>query len=270
MDPIHDREARFHDEWASATRLEDVQIRAAFESITAQENRFILDLLAPLAHKRILDVGCGLGESALYLAMQGADVTALDISSQMIELCLQNAVRLGVRISGVVSTAERFEVEPSSFDVVHAANLVHHLQDRPGFYANVHRALKPGGTFVAWDPLAYNPAITVYRRLATRVRTVDERPLYFDEFKSSRRYFPDLRHREFWLLTLLLFVKYFAWDRLDPNRVRYWKRILLESRETIGWWFLPLQKLDSLLLRLPFVGRLAWNTVQWGTKPDRQ
>ena len=264
---LHKSEAAFHDEWARAASARTLDYRAAFECITAQENRFIVELLGDLTGRAVLDVGTGLGESAIYFAQRGAEVTAVDISPGMIELLQQNAAQAGVRITGRVVPAEELDVPEASFDVVYCANIIHHVQDRARFYAGVRRALKPGGTFVAWDPLSGNPAIAVYRILATKVRTDDETPLTFAEFDLSRKYFPDLQHREFWLSTLLLFFKYFLWDRLDPNKTRYWKKILEETDASIGWWFRPLAALDRALLALPLVRRLAWNSVQWGTRP---
>ena len=44
-------------------------------------------------------------------------------------------------------------------------------------FSEIRRVLKPGGRFFSYDPLAYNPAINVYRKMATEVRTPDEQPL---------------------------------------------------------------------------------------------
>jgi hypothetical protein len=129
----------------------------------------------------------------------------------------------------------------------------------------MHRALKPGGMFISYDPIAYNPLINVYRRMATAVRTPDESPLTLADLKLARKYFSNVRHREFWISTLLLFVKYYLIDRVHPNQDRYWKRILRETPERL-WWWMPLRSLDSMLTRIPLVRWLAWNVVIWGRK----
>ena len=186
----------------------------------------------------------------------------------MINLCLENAKKHDVSLKGVVSSGEDLDVESNYFDIVHAANVIHHSVDRDTFLSNAYTALAPGGTFIAWDPIAYNPIINIYRRMAKEVRTDDEAPLCKRDLLLSRKYFPNLQYRTTWLTTLSLFLKYYLVNRLDPNKTRYWKRILEETPSTIGWWFTPLHQLDNLLLRLPGVRWLAWNVVQWGNKPD--
>jgi CTP:molybdopterin cytidylyltransferase MocA/predicted O-methyltransferase YrrM len=264
---VFERERRFHDGWASATAAPQVRVRAAFEAITAPENRFILRTMGELPGRRLLDLGSGLGEAAVYFALRGARVTATDISPEMCALAAETARRHGVEVETIAAPVERLDVPEGSFDLVYGANLLHHVADVDRTLGAVRRALRPGGRCFFWDPLAYNPAIDVYRRIATAVRTADEHPLDFSVLSLFRKHFTGVRHREFWLTTLLLFAKYYLVDRVHPNADRYWKRILDEDPARIGWWFSPLQRADDLLLRLPLVRRLAWNTVIWAERP---
>ena len=264
---IHEKESHFHDAWASATDIAAVDVHAAFEAPTAVENQFILRLLGPLSGKRILDVGAGLGESSVYFALQGAQVTCTDLSPSMVDTAARLAQRHNVEITTVVSAGESLQVPANTFDIAYIANTIHHVTNKPALFGQVRRALKPGGMFVSIDPLAYNPVIDVYRRMATEVRTEDEAPLTFADAKLASSYFENVGHREFWIASLALFLKYFAIDRVHPNQDRYWKRILRESRESVRWW-LPLCALDQCLTRLPVVRCLAWNMVMWGCKPQ--
>jgi SAM-dependent methyltransferase len=261
----HQREAAFHDAWADSTPIDDVLVRECFEAPTALENLFMLSRMGNLQGKRLLDIGAGLGESSVYFALQGARVTMTDISPGMVQTGRELARRYGVEVEGIVSEAEDLGVAAETFDFVYIANTIHHVRDRDALFQKIHRALKPGGRFFSCDPLAYNPAINVYRRIATEVRTEDESPLQIGDLRLARKYFPNVQHREFWISTLLLFLKYYAVDRLHPNQDRYWKHILRETRETLRWW-MPLRAIDAVLTRLPLMRWLAWNMVMWGEK----
>jgi SAM-dependent methyltransferase len=265
---VHSSESAFHDQWAQETPLENIAVREAFESLTAVENRAILALMGDLRGKKLLDVGAGLGESSVYFALLGADVTALDLSPRMVECATQLARAHGVSIRGVVQCGERLDVPEEHFDLVYIANTIHHVTGKDLLFRQIHKALKPGGRFFSYDPLGYNPVIEVYRRMATKVRTEDEAPLVFDDIEIARKYFPNVQHREFWILTLSLFLKYYLIDRVHPNSDRYWKRILRETSGSL-WWWTPLDLADRFLTRLPLVRRLAWNMVMWGEKPVR-
>src|ERR1700737_4099650 len=97
---IHSREAEFHDRWALSAPAFHVRVRECFEAPTAVENRFILKQMNALTGKRLLDVGAGLGESSVYFALQGADVTMIDISPQMIAKARQVGRFHGVELRG--------------------------------------------------------------------------------------------------------------------------------------------------------------------------
>jgi len=260
-----EKEQIFHDEWASSMTVDEVSVRAAFEAPTAPENRYILRQMGDLRGRRILDIGCGLGESSIYFALQGAQVTAVDISPKMIELAQRLAGQYGVRIKTAVSDAESLGVEPGAFDFVFLGNLLHHVSDREHLLRQVNLALRPGGRFFSWDPLAYNPVINLYRRLATKVRTEDETPLTKADLAVASRIFHRVGHREFWYLGLGIFLKYFLIDRVHPNADRYWKRILTERPTTMRCMRL-LMAVDHLIGFIPGIHWWGWNMVMWGEK----
>jgi len=263
---IHSREAEFHDEWASSTPASEVRVRECFEAPTAVENRFILEQMGPLAGKRLLDVGSGLGESSVYFALQGADVTMIDISPQMIVKACEVGRFYGVELHGRAAIGEELPVPDATYDFVYIANAIHHITNRPRLFAEIQRVLKPGGLFFSIDPIAYNPAINIYRRMANRVRTEDEMPLMSSDLALAQKHFGQVRYRMFWIATLALFAKYYLLDRVHPNDDRYWKRMLKESRNAL-WWWRPLLALDSLLTRIPGVRWWSWSVVMWGRKP---
>lgn len=268
-DDQHGREIDFHDHWAHTTAVTSIDADAAFTAPTALENQYILQHLGSLAGKRLLDIGCGLGESSVMFAKLGACVTASDLSPEMIRMTGELARQHGVTLQTHIGAAETLALPAGAFDIIYAANVIHHLPDRLAFLRNVERLLANDGVFCSWDPVKYNPVINIYRRMAAAVRSADERPLGRAELAEIRTVFPAVEVRFFWLLSLLLFVKYFLFDRLHPSRERYWKRIYQENRRTLWWWY-PLKRLDDLLLRLPGIRWLSWNIVIVARKSERR
>jgi ubiquinone/menaquinone biosynthesis C-methylase UbiE len=125
----------------------------------------------------------------------------------------------------------------------------------------IQRVLKPGGTFVSWDPLAHNPVINIYRRLAFRVRTEDEHPLAMSDLKLFKKYFSSVEAQMTWFFTLWIFIKFFLIDGINPNKVRYWKKILADHKE-LEKTYLFLEKLDKIFLQIfPFMKRYCWNVT---------
>ncbi len=118
----------------------------------------LLPLLGDLNGKNVLDVGAGTGRLTLRLAKLGADVTALDVSEEMLEEIKKKLkrnlshLRQGyggqAEIKMVVGDCESLQFDDESFDVVVATFLVVHLKDLKRFFDEVYRVLKPGGKFL--------------------------------------------------------------------------------------------------------------------------
>ncbi|HZJ71313.1 MAG TPA: methyltransferase domain-containing protein, partial [Planctomycetota bacterium] len=80
------RERLFHDVWASEVDPHELDpIRRAFCS-TTPETTYAFRALGDLKGKRVLDLGCGAGETTVWLALQGAQVDGVDISPGMVEV----------------------------------------------------------------------------------------------------------------------------------------------------------------------------------------
>ncbi|HBL17635.1 MAG: hypothetical protein A2X36_14705 [Elusimicrobia bacterium GWA2_69_24] len=253
-------EAEFHDRWASGMELDGLLVREAFEAVTAAENRYAFARLSPVAGKRLLDLGCGAGETSVYFALQGAEVTATDISPRMVEVCRRLAARHGTPLEAKVSAAEALPFPDAAFDLVFCNGVLHHVDLLPAL-REIRRVLRPGGKAAFIEPLKHNPVINVYRRLAADNRTPTECPLGFDDFARMREVFPELDHREFWLATLYLFLHFYFVERADPGKVRYWKKVVVEA-DRYARLYGRLKALDDALLRwFPALGRLCWNTV---------
>lgn len=260
MSEILQKEEVFHDEWANSVNVDEVMVDEFFEACTSPENRFIMKSLGDVRGKKIIELGCGLGEAAVYFAKKGAEVVATDISSGMCELVKKVAQKHGVTLSTAQAYADKMPFPDETFDIVYAANLLHHV-DIEKAIIEAKRVLKPGGKFVSWDPLAHNPAINVYRRMAMGVRTEDEHPIKMSQLALFSKHFREVKFETFWFTTLFIFLKFYFIDRINPNKERYWKKILVDHKK-LEKLYNRLEKIDKVILKtLPFLKRYCWNIV---------
>jgi SAM-dependent methyltransferase len=262
---LFEKERLFHDEWAATIDVDGIQVRDYFEACTAPENRFILEHLGAVRGKKILDLGCGAGENSVYFAKKGANCVASDYSPGMVEIALKLADKNGVEIEGAIVNAMSLDFDDNSFDIIYAANLLHHLPDPQACIREMYRVLKPGGKACFWDPLTHNPIINVYRRMATSVRTEDEHPLDIQIVSFVQSQFDDVRYDTFWLATLWIFIKFYLIDRVNPNEERYWKKIITD-RQQLEPIYRRLERLDRVLKKIPGMRKYAWNLAVVATK----
>ena len=265
QDEILRKEQAFHDQWAAIIDVDGIRVADYFEACTAPENRFILNQLGNVRGKYLLDLGCGAGENSVYFATRGARCVASDYSPGMVDVALKLAAANGVAVEGQVVNAMEIDFPDNTFDIVYASNLLHHIPNPLITIQEMHRVLKPGGKACFWDPLKHNPVINVYRRIATKVRTEDETPLDINTVDFVRSRFSQTHYDTFWLATLWIFLRFYLIEKVDPNKERYWKKIILEHAH-LEKDYLKLEKIDRLLKKLPLTKRFAWNLAVVATK----
>lgn len=104
------------------------------------------DLLEP---GRVLELGCGNGRNATYLARLGCQVDAVDFSAQAIDWARQRAASAGVSVAFQHCSIFDAAIPAGSYDMVYDSGCFHHLPPhrRKDYVELVQRALKPGGSF---------------------------------------------------------------------------------------------------------------------------
>jgi len=85
---------------------------------SGQPNGALVTEVAGLAPGRVLDVGCGEGADTLWLARQGWEVTALEVSRVALERAAKHARTAGVAVHWVHAGLAEAELQPASFDLV--------------------------------------------------------------------------------------------------------------------------------------------------------
>ncbi len=104
---------------------------------------------------RVLDIGCGMGGSVLWLADQfHCEVTGITISPVQARMAAVKARArdLTGRVQFQVQDANQWQPEQASVDVIWIMESSEHFRDKPGFFERCARALKPGGVLAvcAW------------------------------------------------------------------------------------------------------------------------
>jgi SAM-dependent methyltransferase len=98
---------------------------------------------------RVLELGCGHGRNAIYLAGLGCSVDAVDFSAHAIEQARLRAEQAGRRVRFWCSSIFDAGFTDGSYDLVYDSGCFHHLPPhrRKSYVELVHRALKPGGSY---------------------------------------------------------------------------------------------------------------------------
>lgn len=104
--------------------------------------------------QKVLDAGCGIGGSAIWLAeTYGVEVLGVTLSADQVRRATENAARRGVSHLAKFSQQDytRVDVEAASFDVVWALESVSCALDKREFFAEAFRVLKPGSMVALSD-----------------------------------------------------------------------------------------------------------------------
>ncbi|MFD1428509.1 class I SAM-dependent methyltransferase [Kroppenstedtia sanguinis] len=94
-----------------------------------------------------LDVGCGAGREAIFLAGQGFHATGVDLSEAALQIAQDRATKAGVQVDWKQGNALELPVADASVDLVNDRGCFHMIgeEDRPRYAAELARVLKPGG-----------------------------------------------------------------------------------------------------------------------------
>jgi 2-polyprenyl-6-hydroxyphenyl methylase/3-demethylubiquinone-9 3-methyltransferase len=105
-----------------------------------------IDRHAPLAGKRVLDVGCGGGILSEAMAERGAEVTGIDLSDKALKVAQLHLLESGGHVEYRKVPVETLAQEqPGSFDVVTCMEVLEHVPDPASQVEACARLLKPGG-----------------------------------------------------------------------------------------------------------------------------
>ncbi|HTB92900.1 MAG TPA: class I SAM-dependent methyltransferase [Candidatus Sulfotelmatobacter sp.] len=115
----------------------------------------LMEHLAELANIQagctVLDIGCGFGGSSIFLAQKyKVSATGITISPVQVEMATKAATAAKSDARFLLMDAEALDF-PKPFDLLWSVESISHYHDRPRFFANAVRFLKPGGIFALTD-----------------------------------------------------------------------------------------------------------------------
>ena len=154
-----------------AEEYDDKRFSGGGRYIDRREKEAVLDALAPLEDKRILEVACGTGRFTVMLADRGADIVGMDISEAMLEQGRRKAAATGVEgeLSFMQGDAGRLPFPDDHFDAVFAMRFFHLAPDPEGFIEEMRRVTRDQVFFDTFNRYSarsiYNWALPMGSRL---------------------------------------------------------------------------------------------------------
>ncbi|WP_250462703.1 bifunctional 2-polyprenyl-6-hydroxyphenol methylase/3-demethylubiquinol 3-O-methyltransferase UbiG [Microbulbifer litoralis] len=105
-----------------------------------------IDQRAPVAGRKLLDVGCGGGILAEAMAQRGAEVTGIDLGEAPLNVARLHALESGVNVDyRRVAVEELAAEQPGSFDIVTCLEMLEHVPDPASVIHACAALAKPGG-----------------------------------------------------------------------------------------------------------------------------
>lgn len=117
----------------------------------------VIEEVTALRGKKVCDVGCGGGILSEGMAQNGAEVTALDLSTEVLAVAKQHAVDAGLTIDYREQAVEELAAEmPAQFDLVTCMEMLEHVPAPESVIAACSQLVRPGG-HVVFSTLNRNP-----------------------------------------------------------------------------------------------------------------
>ena len=120
----------------------------------AELRREFAEFLSPPAGTRVLDVGCGPGHLARWLAQRGCQVTGVDRSWRLVRIARRLAAREGLPVRFERGSGEQLPFADAAFDLTLATTVIYWVERPEAVLRQMVRVTRAGGTVASLDPHA--------------------------------------------------------------------------------------------------------------------
>jgi ubiquinone/menaquinone biosynthesis C-methylase UbiE len=194
--------------------------------------------------KRVLDVGCGIGDLSFMLAARGAEVVGVELDEQKVRRATDIACRWNFEqlrfVAGDVTKLDQMEL--GQFDIITCLALLEHIQQDVELLQQLQSLLRPGGLLVLEVPSATRKTIPEVEAADGHVRSgyhIEELPVLLRQvgfWVKKKRTMDPLGLNYYWFVTSRI---------ISNERARPW------IFAALGPLFLTLIRLSSTWIKRP-------------------
>lgn len=237
----HDDENRTYDDVFGRYRGENDNYSACAFPRAVFANPYDADfaLLNPTGGMRLLDLGCGSGAAAHFIASRSmAEVVCVTNSVAQADICRRKFKALDGRVSVIVADFDSLDLPAESFDAVYSLESIGYTKDLDAWLERCRRMLKPGGRLLIRSPGALDFCKTE------------------QDFRNVTDFFENWRYNFFGPNLLVFKLRELGFAPIRYRKVPFWAYGLT-------WNFIQHAFLWKFRLRMrTFVGleRIIWNT----------
>ncbi|MBC6423916.1 MAG: methyltransferase domain-containing protein [Hormoscilla sp. SP5CHS1] len=214
-------------------------------------DEYMLEHSGITAESRVLEVACGNGNAAIWLAQQtGCEVVGVDLSGNYIENALRKASNFpSLRVSFHKESATNLPFENGAFTHAWSQGALYHIHELEKALAEVHRVLGEGGIFL------FDDLVTPVEEVSETTRKYVYERLLFEPTFSPEVYAEKLRSLGFTVLQLkdlsehlkksYELVSELARDRYPDLSLAFEKTQEAIAARELGWCFYLCEKVKS-------------------------
>ena len=132
--------------------------------------------------KTVVDVGCGYGRHAYFAARYGAEVLAIDIHADAVEMTQENTKDFQ-HVHVIQADAAQLPLKEESMDRLYCFGVLHHVENATDILSSMHKMLKSGGSLSLW---VYGPRQGLTLMINNALRGMTTNMEHEDLLKVSR------------------------------------------------------------------------------------